>query len=121
MIANYHWKTNFLVTVVVGGVDHELRCCLNDAFRGFYQRLYVEEEYRRPNLDAVEFGTIEARDITWLERPFSAKERLEILMSCNSDKALEPNSSLCFLAVKFVLLLGVVLSLFGGFYDTGNS
>jgi hypothetical protein len=52
----------------------------------------MEDGYRRPFLDGIQFSTIFAEDTEWLEHhPFEKNEIVNAVQGCNKDKAPGPD------------------------------
>jgi hypothetical protein len=58
----------------------------------------MEDSYRRPSLDGVDFTSITTKDAIWLDRPFEEMEIEDVVRGCNGDKAPGPDGfSLAFI------------------------
>ena len=51
----------------------------------------MEDGYRRPYLDGIQFIFIPTEDAIWLERPFEEMEIENVVRGCNGDKAPGPD------------------------------
>jgi hypothetical protein len=51
----------------------------------------MEDGYRRPLLDGIEFTFILVEDAIWLDRPCEEMEIEDVVWGCNGDKALGPD------------------------------
>jgi hypothetical protein len=57
----------------------------------FYHSLFQESEAWRPEVDGIEFDSIDASDRDMLERPFDREEVFQVIQNLQGDKAPGPD------------------------------
>jgi hypothetical protein len=79
--------SNTIGKLLINGVPSTSQDEIQDHISHFYKQLYMEDGYRRPFLDGIQFSTISGEDVKWLERPFDEDEVGKVVQGFNGDKA----------------------------------
>ena len=90
-LASSHRSTTTVGKLLINGIPSTSQDEIRDHIALFYEQLYMEDSYRRPSLDGVDFTSITTKDAIWLDRPFEEMEIEDVVRGCNGDKALGPD------------------------------
>ena len=91
-LASSHRSTTTVGKLLINGIPSTSQDEIRDHIALFYEQLYMEDGYRRPLLDGIEFTFILVEDAIWLDRPCEEMEIEDVVWGCNGDKALGPDS-----------------------------
>jgi hypothetical protein len=104
-IANSHRNTNTIDKLNINGITSTCQDEIREHISQFYEQLYLEDGYHRPQLDGIHFYAISREEAKWLERLFDEEDIFTVVQGFNGDKALGPDGfSLAF----FFRIVGVL-------------
>ena len=90
-MANLNRRQNYLGSLEVDGCLFEDKEDIKIQVEQFYYSLYQESEPWRPEVDGLDFDSIDPIDRDLLERPFDREEVVQVLQNLQGDKAPSPN------------------------------
>lgn len=103
--ANAHKRYNNIDQLVVNGITLEDPAAIKGEIVRFYQHLFTESEFWRPNFNMVDGPPITNEEKEWLQRPFGEQEVHECLKLCAIDKSPDPDGFTVLLIKAQILMV----------------
>ncbi len=116
--ANSNRRNNYLSSLEVDGRIFEDKEDIKIQVERFYHSLFQESESWRPEVDGIEFDSIDASDRDMLERPFDREEVFQVIQNLQGDKAPGPDGfTMAFFQKCWRIVEDDIMAFFGEVFE----
>jgi hypothetical protein len=120
-VANANRWNNSIESLIVDGTPTSDSASIRDHIVTFYESLFSKPLSWRPQLDNLEFDSLNVEEASSLENPFEEREVREVIKGMDRDKAPEPNGfTLAFFQDCWEVVKGDFMAVFEEFYARGK-
>jgi hypothetical protein len=120
-VANANRRNNSIESLIVDGTPTSDSTNIRDHIVTFYESLFSEPLSWRPQLDNLEFDSLNVEEASSLEDPFEEREVREVIKGMDRDKAPGPDGfTLAFFQDCWEVVKGDFMAVFEEFYARGK-
>ncbi|GKU98550.1 hypothetical protein SLEP1_g11542 [Rubroshorea leprosula] len=115
------WKRNEMNSIQIKGAQYTKASRMKEEIASFFQNMFVEEQWKRPTLEGVNFKRIFAKENNSLTTPFTEEEIKTAVWDCESSKAPRPNGfNFKFIKSEWETIKGDVIGFLQEFQKNGK-
>ena len=116
--ANSNRKNNYLNSLKVDGHVFDDKEDIKLQVEQFYHSFFQETKYWRPEVDGIEFDSVDASTRDMLERPFDGEEVFQVIQNLKGDKAPDPDGfTIAFFQKCWRVVELDIMAFFGEFFE----
>uniref|UniRef100_A0A2N9GJ10 Reverse transcriptase zinc-binding domain-containing protein n=1 Tax=Fagus sylvatica TaxID=28930 RepID=A0A2N9GJ10_FAGSY len=114
-------KSEVIRSLEVDGCIYEDKEDIKTQVERFYHSLFQESESWRPEVDGIEFDSIDVLDRDMLERPFDGEEVFQVIQNMQGDKAPGPDGfTMAFFQKCWRVVEADIMAFFGEVFEFCN-